>query len=301
MRALRTMIRLGLLIELGIAIPGLSTSAQTAPPKEMQPAAQRSRKLTSEDTKRVIELDNAIDAALKADHWDEAIANSEELLALRKRAQGPKHFETMSAEWRIKTLRRVAPMPKEDRIAYQSANSMTEQARALDAQGNHAEAQLLLEKALETRRRLLTDDHPETTSSYSWLAANLNFQGKYAAAQPLCEKALLITRRLLTDDHPDTAACYDNSGVNLEHQGLYAQAEPLFEKGLEINRRLLTDEDRRTATSYDNVAANRHRMGKYAQAQPLLEKALETRRGLFTDNHTDTATSYNNVAYNLNA
>ena len=37
------------------------------------------------------------------------------------------------------------------------------------------------EKALEIRRRLLTDDHPDTAQSYNNVAANLNAQGKYAA------------------------------------------------------------------------------------------------------------------------
>ena len=82
-------------------------------------------KLTGDDEKRAKQLDEQIDKALKADRWDEAIAQAEELLALRTRVQGPKHFETVDAEWRLKALRRVAPMPQEDRVAYQSAATMT--------------------------------------------------------------------------------------------------------------------------------------------------------------------------------
>ena len=301
MKALRVVFRLGLLIGLGIAISGSPTTAQTTSPKEAQPPAPGLRKLTGDDAKRAEELDKAIEAALKADRWDEAIARAEELLALRTRAQGPKHFETVNAEWRLKTLRRVAPMPHEDRVAYQSAKTMNEQAEALYAQGKYAQAQPLFEKALEIRRRLLTDDHPDTADSYNNLAVNLNAQGKYAQAQPLFEKALEIRRRLLTDDHPDTAASYNNLAVNLNAQGKYAQAQPLFEKALEIRRRLLTDDHPDTATSYNNLATNLNAQGKYAQAQPLFEKALEIRRRLLTDDHPDTADSYNNLAINLNA
>ena len=124
MNARRILFRLGLLIGLGIVIPGSPTIAQTTPPKEAQPPAPGLRKLTGDDAKRAEELDKAIEAALKADRWDEAIARAEELLALRTRVQGPKHFETVNAEWRLKALRRVAPMPHEDRVAYQSAGSM---------------------------------------------------------------------------------------------------------------------------------------------------------------------------------
>ncbi len=100
----------------------------------------------------------------------------------------------------------------------------------LNAQGKYAAAQPLYEKALEIRRRLLTDDHPDTATSYNNLAVNLNAQGKYAQAQPLYEKALEIRHRRLTDDHPDTAQSYNNVAANLDDQGKYAQAEPMYEK-----------------------------------------------------------------------
>jgi tetratricopeptide (TPR) repeat protein len=302
MKALRVLFRLGLLIGLVIEITGLPATAQTTPPNQAQPPAPALlRKLTGDDARRAEELGKAIDAAWKADRWDEAIARAEELLALRARVQGAKHFETVNAEWRLKALHRVAPMPHEDRVAYQSAITMYEQATTLNAQGKYAAAQLLYEKALEIQRRLLTDDHPDTANSYNNLAANLNAQGKYAQAQPLYEKALEIRRRLLTDDHPDTAADYAWLAANLNAQGKYAQAQPLFEKALEIFRRLLTDDHPHTATSYNNLAFNLNAQGKYAQAQPLYEKALEIQRRLLTDDHPDTAGSYNNVAYNLNA
>ncbi len=257
------------------------------------------RKLTAEDEKRAKQLDEQIDKALKADRWDEAIARAEELLAVRSRAQGPKHFETVDAEWRLVTLRRVAPMPHDERVAYQSSNTMNQRAVTLWAQGKFAAAQPLFEKALEIRRRLLTDNHPETAASYNNLASNLNAQGKYAQAQPLHEKALEICRRLLTDDHPQTANTYNSVAGNLNAQGKYAEAQPLLEKALDIRRRLLSDDHPETAMSYNAVATNLGAQGKYAQAQPLFEKALDIRRRLLTDDHPATARSYNNLANNL--
>ena len=177
------------------------------------------RRLIGDDEKRAGVLAEAIGAAAKAERWNEAIARAEELVALRARAQGPKHFETVDAEWSLKTLRRYAAMPKEDRAAFRSTLTMDKQARALDAQGKYAAAQPLFEKALDIRRRLLTDDHPYTANSYSNLAANLNTQGKHAAARPHYEKALDIHRRLLTDDHPYTATSYGNLAHSLARRG----------------------------------------------------------------------------------
>ncbi len=301
MKSLRLVFQVGLLTWLGIALAVESTTAQTGSQNQAQPTASEPRKLTGDDARREAALDKTIDAAVKTDRWDEAIAKAEELLALRTRVQGPKHFETISAEWRLKTLRRVAAMPRDDRIAYLSATTMKDQGQRLYDQGKYAAAQPVFEKALEIRRRLLTDDHPETASSYDDVGESLKGQGKYAAAQPLYEKALQIQRRALTDDHPDTAISYTYLGLSLNAQGKHAQAQLLLEKALEIFRRLLSDNHPFTAVSYGNLAGSLAAQAKHAQAQPLLEKALEIRRRLLTDDHPHTANSYNNLALNLHA
>src|SRR5207237_297539 len=103
----RTMPLLGLLVLfIASVVPG-----QTPAPPAGQPTAPGLRQLSGDDARRAEELDKAIAAALKADRWDEAIARAEERLALRAQVQGPKHFEAVEAEWLLKALRRVAPMP----------------------------------------------------------------------------------------------------------------------------------------------------------------------------------------------
>jgi CHAT domain-containing protein/tetratricopeptide (TPR) repeat protein len=171
----------------------------------------------------------------------------------------------------------------------------------LNNQGRYAAAQPSYEKALEIRRRLLTDDDPRTASSYNNLGMNFNAQGKYPDAQPRLEKALEIRRRMLTDDHPETAQSYDNLAYNLHSQGKYALAQPLYEQALASYRRLLTDDHPDTAISYKNVAHNLNAQGKYAVAQPLYQKALEIDRRLLTDDHPNTARDYNILAANLHA
>ena len=164
------------------------------------------------------------------------------------------------------------PEEREDRIAYRSATTMNAQAEASNAQGKYAQAQPLYEKALESRRRLLTDDNPETAQSYNNLGANVVALGNYAQAGALLRKALEIRRRLLTDDHPDTAESYNNVAFNLNKEGKYAEALPLLEKALDIRSRLLGDSHADTAQSENNLASNLVALGKYAQAQPLLER-----------------------------
>ena len=274
MRQVRRLVPVILLILISCAV-GL---AQTPEPAG-QRSAQGLRKLTGDDQKRAKELYQIIAAAQAADHWDDAIAAAHELFPLRTRVQGPEHWETVDAKWLLKTLRRVAVMPHEDRGSYRAAHTMNEQATTLGSQRKYVGARLLFETALEIRRRLLTDDHPHTANSYYNLALNLYRQGKYAEARPLFEKALEINRRLLTDDHPDTANSYNGLAYNLNAQVKYAEARPLYEKALEIRRRLLTDDHPHTATSYNDMAINLSAQGKYAEARPLLEKGWRSTAG----------------------
>jgi tetratricopeptide (TPR) repeat protein len=286
---------------LAASLPAWSR-AQSSKPSDAPPAAVPGlRKLSAEDARRAEQLDQEIEKDLQADRWAEAIAKAGELLALRGKVQGPKHFETVSAEQLLKALRRVAPMRHEDRDAYRSAHGMNKQAESFFGQGKYAAAQPLFEKVLEVRRRLLTDDHPDTAQSFVNVAANLSVQGRYAEAQPLHEKALAIRRRLFGDEHPDTATGYHNVAYNLNAQGRYAAAQPLLEKALGILRRLFGEDHPDTAQGYNNLAVNLDAQGRYAAAQPLHEKALAIRRRRFGEEHTGTATSYHNLAYNLNA
>ena len=67
------------------------------------------------------------------------------------RAQGPKHFETVSAQLDLDRLRGYVAMPRDNRVAYRSALTMHNQATALFKQQKYAEAQPLYERVLEIR------------------------------------------------------------------------------------------------------------------------------------------------------
>ena len=240
---------------LGAQIATSHARAQTTSPNETQAVAPGLRKLSGDVAKKAGELDKAIDSAMKADRWDEAVARAEELLALRTSVLGPKHFGTVNAKWQLKALGRVAPMSKDDRVAYQSAKTLSEQAETLGRQGKYAD-QPLYEKACEIKRRLLSDDHPDTAAILTTWRAILTPRGSTPRPSRCTRKALAIDRRLLSDDHPVTATICNNLASNLADQGKYAAAQPLAEKALEIRRRLLGDNHADIAINYISVAAN---------------------------------------------
>jgi tetratricopeptide (TPR) repeat protein len=68
----------------------------------------------------------------------------------------------------------------------------------------------LLAQALELRKRLLGEDHPDVATSLNNLALLYESQGRYDQAEPLYLQALNICERRLGLDHPHTVTVRKN-------------------------------------------------------------------------------------------
>jgi tetratricopeptide (TPR) repeat protein len=100
----------------------------------------------------------------------------------------------------------------------------------------------LLQQALQLRRRLLGEEHPDIATSLNNLAGLYSSQGRYPEAEELYQQALQLKRRLLGDEHPSVATSLNNLAFLYSSQGRYAEAEPLYQQALQLTRRLLGDE-----------------------------------------------------------
>jgi CHAT domain-containing protein len=270
-------------------------------PKKIPEDPPYKRLLKGDDAKKVAELEKKNNDLEKAGRFTEAQETARQVLAIRTRVQGAEHWETMNAQWNLKTFTKVASLSAAAQEEWRTLADLVQKAEQLRQKGRYAEAEPLYREALEIRRRLLGEDHPYTAQSYNNFAMNLDAHGKYAEAEPLYREALEIRRRLLGEDHPYTGQSYNNVAMNMKAQGKYAEAERLFRKALEIRRRVLGEDHPYTAQSYNNVACNLNDQGKYAEAEPLLRKALEILRRVLGEEHRFTATSYNNAAMNMKA
>jgi tetratricopeptide (TPR) repeat protein len=182
-----------------------------------------------------------------------------------------------------------------------SAQSGSNVAYCLNAQGRYTEAEPLYRQALAIYVKALGENHPGTAGGYNLVALNLAAQGKHAAAEPLFRKALAIYLDTLGEGHPDSARSYHNVAFNLNAQGKYAEAEPLFRRALAINLEVLGEDNPRIAIIYNGLALNLNAQGKYTEAEPLFHKALAIRLKALGENHPGTAVGYNSVAFNLAA
>jgi tetratricopeptide (TPR) repeat protein len=176
------------------------------------------------------------------------------------------------------------------------ATSLNNLANLYYNQGKYSEAEPLYLDALEMRRRLFTNDHPDVASSLNNLANLYYNQGKYSEAEPLYLDALEMRRRLFTNDHPDVASSLNNLALLYHNQGKYSEAELLYLDALEMRRRLFTNDHPDVASSLNNLALLYHNQGKYSEAELLYLDALEMRRRLFPGDHPDVASSLNNLA-----
>jgi tetratricopeptide (TPR) repeat protein len=119
------------------------------------------------------------------------------------------------------------------------ARLLNQTASYLQAQGRYDEAEPLYRQALELRRELLGERHPDVATSLNNLAGLYRAQGRYDEAEPLYRQALELSRELLGERHPDVATSLNNLAYLYQSQGRYDEAEPLYRQALELSRELL--------------------------------------------------------------
>ena len=119
--------------------------------------------------------------------------------------------------------------------------------------GLYSDAQPLLEAALQTRRRVLGQDHPDTLASANALANLYWFQEKYREAEPLYRDIVERRTRLLGADHRDTLqANYDLASL-YGRQKLWEEFDRLSRDTLARQRRVLGDKHPDTLRSLNNL------------------------------------------------
>ena len=189
-----------------------------------------------------------------------------------------------------------APSREDKERQLAEANRLDSEAIKCYGEGRFREAIPRAQQALEIRKAVLGERHPDTANSLNNLAFVLETQRDYAAARPLYEQALAIYKAVLGDRHPETASTMNSLALLLEAQGDYAAARPLYSQALAIRKAVLGDRHPDTASSLSNLAALLYAQGDYAAARPLFEQALEICKAVRGDRHPDTAASLNNLA-----
>ncbi len=162
--------------------------------------------------------------------------------------------------------------------------------------GLYRDAQPLLETALQTRRGVLGQDHPDTLASAHALANLYWYQGKYREAEPLYRDIVERRTRLLGADHPDTLrANYDLASLYSKQQR-WKEFDRLTGDTLARQRRVLGDNHPDTLASLGNLETSYFARGWYQEALPVAMEELESERRIFGEDHPYALTDLHNLA-----
>jgi non-specific serine/threonine protein kinase/serine/threonine-protein kinase len=179
------------------------------------------------------------------------------------------------------------------------AQMMQTMGEVYDNLGLYVQAQSLLTRAVDIRRRVLGPENPDTLTSMSSLGLDLTRQGRFDEAEKSLRGTLDIQRRVLGREHPDTLTSMTNLAYALDKKGRYAEAEKLYRETLDIRRRVLGPEHPDTLASTNNLAIAFYDEGRYAEAEKLYRETLAIRRRVLGREHPDTLKSMNNLALDL--
>ena len=157
--------------------------------------------------------------------------------------------------------------------------------------GELTPARPLFERALDLRRYMLGNDHPDTLESADSLATALWEEGRCERARQLAQDTVTRCRRVLGEDHPHTLISASRLALYLRELGQYEQAHQLGEDILTRCRRVLGEDHPHTLNSAYLLSIYLWGLGRYEQARQLGEDTLTRCHRVLGDDHPHTLVS----------
>jgi CHAT domain-containing protein/Tfp pilus assembly protein PilF len=176
------------------------------------------------------------------------------------------------------------------------ANALGSLANVYSRQGQYAEAEVHLKRALAIKEARLGRDHAELAGTLNNLAIALRLQGKYAEAADLLKRALSIVEAKFGRNHPGMAIVLNSLAIVYEKQGKYAEAEAYHKRALAISEARLGRDHPDLAGSLNNLAVVYEAQGKYAEAEAHYKRALAIYEAKLGRDHPSAAQAINNLA-----
>jgi len=157
-------------------------------------------------------------------------------------------------------------------------------------------AETLLEEALEIRRRLLGDEHPDTVAVWNDVANSHYWLGQIDEAKADWAEVLEISRRVLGEEHELTLSIMNGLANVYKTLGQYDEAVSLYTAALEGRRRVFGELDPRTFWPMHNLGIVHHRQYDFAEAERILTETLDLRQRTLGGEHRDTLWSMGALA-----
>lgn len=161
--------------------------------------------------------------------------------------------------------------------------------------GLYSQAQALLEHAVDTNRRVLGAEHPDTLRSMSELSWTIQREGRSNDAEKFFRETLEGQRRVLGPENSDTLRTMGGLAWVLQEEGRYTEAESLQRQMLETQRRLAGPEGHGTLSSMTNLASTLTREGQYTEAEKLVREVIDIKQRVDGPDHPNTLMAMSNL------
>jgi serine/threonine protein kinase/tetratricopeptide (TPR) repeat protein len=151
--------------------------------------------------------------------------------------------------------------------------------------GNYERATPILEEALETRRKLYGNQHPDVATSLESLVDLAMLKHDYPAQRKLGQEAFTLRRALSGPNDVRTLNTMYRYGTALHQTGENAEAKRVLDEWIATISRLPADTSSERAAQLEHLATLLTYDRDFARAERLIREALAIKRALLGDEH----------------
>jgi tetratricopeptide (TPR) repeat protein len=169
-------------------------------------------------------------------------------------------------------------------------------AMALTSDGRYEEAGKLQVQVMQTRRRVLGNQHPSTLSIMNNLALTYTYQGRWKEAEQLQAQVVQTMKMVLGNEQPYTLAAILNLSMIYSNQGRWKLAKRLQVQVMQTRKRVLGNQHPDTLTSMNDLALTCKNQGRWKEAEELEVQVVQKRMRMLGDVHPSTLISMGNLA-----
>jgi serine/threonine-protein kinase len=155
----------------------------------------------------------------------------------------------------------------------------------LIAEGRYDKAEPFVREALELRRKVWGDAHPDTAGGWHRLSDLLYSKGDYQGAEKASREAIAVFRRAQQrpEDNIKLATPLTELGMILNRMGRASEAEVAARQAVEIRVRVLPLGHRLIASSKAALGESLRLQKRYADAEPILLESYKILKSTFGD------------------
>ena len=170
--------------------------------------------------------------------------------------------------------------------------------------GLYRESEPLLRRAVETNRKTLGNEHPNTLKALHQLAnlywsEGLRDPGEpryFSEAEPLYLEVEAARRKILGEEHPDTLKVQSDIASLYALQKRLDEAERLAQKTLQLQLQVVGPEHADTRISRTTLQNLYFQQGRFPEAEAIARQVLASSLRRVGEEHPDTLTDIHNLA-----